>query len=143
MGEGGRKGGRGRQDDATGEDEGVAFLEEDGKRGSKGRRRKRRRDEVTGKGGEFTEKGGSTGSKGPERLEGERNERRGGRGVGGGIARNLAMFVVKSNSKRSEREGKVRGRRRMGDGDVNEERRAGGGRQGGGPNGRDEHAEGP
>lgn len=82
-----------KENDATGEDEGVAALKEDRKRGSY-RRRGQRGERVFGSGGEDLEEGKSAIAKGAECFNGKRSKKKRGGGRGIEVAKCLVVFQL-------------------------------------------------
>ena len=74
-----------KENDATGEDEGVAALKEDRKRGQRGER-------VFGSGGEDLEEGKRAIAKGAECFNGKRSKKKRGGGRGIEVAKCLVVF---------------------------------------------------
>ena len=82
-----------KKNNATGGDEGIAALEEDGKGGSN-RGRRQRGERVFGSGGENLEEGESVITKGTEAFDGEGGEKEGRRGLGVKVAKCLVVFQL-------------------------------------------------
>jgi len=72
----GGEGDGGGEDDATGEDVGVAFLKENGESRSNWWRGKCGGDGVASNGGEFADEGGGARSKGAKGFKDKRDEKR-------------------------------------------------------------------